>query len=155
MLDDKALFDANDASIRAGPWITGAAGPQPRDRMAGWSPPKSLTPPTLRGEPAAGAPACTAALTLGHLLREITQLAHFRLRPLSSLSDAESELLRDNDPGGLNLTTLVLEEAPQVSGRLVQKDPLGGGLGSWGWSKTPTNRQTVPFKLGKICPVRA
>ena len=121
----------------------------------GWSPPKYLTPPTLRGVPAAGAPACTAALTLGHLLREITQLAHFRLRPLSSLSDAESELLRDNDPGGLNLTTLVLEEAPQVSGRLVQKDPLGGGLGSWGWSKTPTNRQTVPFKLGKICPVRA
>ena len=42
-----------------------------------------------------------------------------------------------------------------ISGRLVQKDPLGGGLGSWGWSKTPTNRQTVPFKLGKICPVRA
>ena len=89
MLDDKALFDANDASIRAGPWITGAAGPQPRGRMAGWSPPKSLTPPTLRGEPAAGAPACTAALTLGHLLREITGLAHFRLRPLSSLSNAE------------------------------------------------------------------
>ena len=72
-----------------------------------------------------------------------------------TVSNAESELLRDNDPGGLNLTTLVLEEAPQVSGRLVQKDPLGGGLGSWGWSKTPTNRQTVPFKLGKICPVRA
>ena len=42
-----------------------------------------------------------------------------------------------------------------VSGRLVQKDPLGGGLGSWGWSKTPTNRQTMPFKLGKFCPVRA
>ena len=29
----------------------------------------------------------------------ITRLAHFRLRPLSSLSNAESELLRDNDPG--------------------------------------------------------
>ena len=42
-----------------------------------------------------------------------------------------------------------------VLGRLVQKDPLGGGLGSWGWSKTPTNRQPVPFKLGKFCPVRA
>ena len=46
MLDDKALFDANDASIRAGPWITGAAGPQPRGCMAGWMEPPKVPDPT-------------------------------------------------------------------------------------------------------------